>query len=457
MVENEFPSNGTNSIRFMLGGDSILYFANTSSNTNIWQSDGTGMGTFPITDIVGGTSPRFDARQPYKLAFFNSEVYFWSFGELFKIDSLSKAIKFVKRFDSNAIGQSNVDWKVIGNHIYFLLYDEANNRQHLVRSDGTEAGTEILIRNQGFINNFDSSNLLAIDKKLYYTSSNFNPNENTSLYEYDTETGGETELVSFNVFENGFFDRSFSNIRLYSNDQQIFINKFPWNKNVANFFIYDIKSNFFSEYDIVSDGRIHGSILNQEFIFRGTEPFSKFGNELYKIDSNTVEPLLIKNINESSNQRVHRIYRFETGDHFLVNTIDSFSLTSLWDRTNSEFINVPDLFFDERNRRAAQLGDKILFSYTGRPYEQELAVLDNKNLSFIADIVPGAGGEVNFLTTFKEAEVYFLASSDRSNYTNTLYRTDGTSSRTIPIFSLNLPTSFNRIVEAEKLFVFKYY
>lgn len=459
LLEKEFPVSGTESIRFLIAFDSILYLANKNANSQIWQSDGTEAGTFPVTNELGETSPLSDFRHPLSLSFFKGEAYFWArspelinypqdYG-LFKIDRSTNSIQLIQSFFGGELGLDDVSWQVIDDYIYYLLYDEDGSSQQLVRSDGSPEGTQILRYSQGY-GNFDPSNLIAIDKKLYFTSSNFDPDKTTSLFEFDTETEQERELAAFNAQLYLFFDPSFTNIRLSTNQQQIFIDKFPFYNggNDHNFFIYDLPLSTLDTIDVISYGRSSGQILNGEYIFPARDRANSYGQELYRIDTATKQTQLIKNVNEASINRVDRLFPFHSNDQLLAQVFDSIWYAAALNRVTQQLTYISAPYLNNDLSKNAQLGDKVIFSYNDQEFREELGIWEDGEFKLLADLAGSDWGRVSLLTPHQD-RVYFAAAVDSDPYLQMFYSTDGTTTGTQPLLSLPEPIEFEFIEPAD--------
>ncbi len=128
--------------------DTLFFTANTLDNgTELWRSDGTEAGTLLVKDIRPGSDPSY----PDKMTEMNNTLYFsandGSNGrELWKSDGSTDGTIMIKDIYPGAgtgfrpIG-SNLP--VINNELYFYGHDPVNGDE-LWKSDGTEAGTQLV-------------------------------------------------------------------------------------------------------------------------------------------------------------------------------------------------------------------------------------------------------------------------------------------------------------------------
>lgn len=108
----------------------IMYFTaftNISSSSNqIWRSDGTELGTYPITDDPNGVS-----QQPH-LQIHKNAIYFWDGSELYRSEGTKESTKLVKRVKNQHEIKDMVE---MNGKFWFTTSD------YIWQTDGTEKGT----------------------------------------------------------------------------------------------------------------------------------------------------------------------------------------------------------------------------------------------------------------------------------------------------------------------------
>ena len=159
----------------MMSADNKLYFLHTDSlGAELWESDGTGTGTFMVKDIYPGPSSAFN---------------FYPF------------------------------FTVIGTKIYFVANDGSGQGFCLWGSDGTSAGTQMIKFNYLPTASSGIKNLVSLNNTLYFSTSNVYEPE-TILWRSDgTGTGSVkiksysygTLLNSFTKAGNSFYFSVFNN------------------------------------------------------------------------------------------------------------------------------------------------------------------------------------------------------------------------------------------------------
>ncbi|MEM7282004.1 MAG: hypothetical protein AAF438_10295 [Pseudomonadota bacterium] len=140
---------------YLINVDGTLYFAAQDGNgEELWRSDGTEAGTTMVIDLDGAVT----SSRPESLIYHNGLIFFIADGgegvELWKSDGTAAGTEIVKDINPGAGDgirrfQAAFDWQKppvllpVGNLLYFAA-DDGQNGTELWKSDGTEAGTEMV-------------------------------------------------------------------------------------------------------------------------------------------------------------------------------------------------------------------------------------------------------------------------------------------------------------------------
>lgn len=121
--------------------DNHLFF---SANDNVhgselWISDGTAQGTKLVKDIVPGTS----SSSPTSFITANNEVYFTAGNGIWKTDGTNAGTILFYQFSDSIASKPGV-LRTSGNGIFYFVQQNTNSYS-LVRTDGTKAGTYIIL------------------------------------------------------------------------------------------------------------------------------------------------------------------------------------------------------------------------------------------------------------------------------------------------------------------------
>jgi ELWxxDGT repeat protein len=183
--------------------DTTIYFQLFSNGDgDLWRTDGTAAGTSQVSEVVGDVGIGF-----------NGKLYFsgprdTSTGQattLWRSDGTSAGTQPVS-YPGSAADQVR-EFAVMGNSLYFIAYDpepasENDNRNTLYRSDGTGAGTSVLLEIE------DSSifgpirNMAAVGNTLFFAAGV--DNTQLELWKTDGTVAGTTAISSLPDAASGF-------------------------------------------------------------------------------------------------------------------------------------------------------------------------------------------------------------------------------------------------------------
>jgi ELWxxDGT repeat protein len=170
----------------------------------LWKTDGTDAGTAMVKDInPGGDS------SPSELTVFNDMVYFRASdgtgmgmhgSELWKSDGTEAGTELVKDINSGTNGSDPSELTVSNGWLYFYASDPTNGRE-LWKSDGVPVAaggtTEVLDINPGSGNSIPTPNEFTVFNGAVYFTANDNTGKGQELWKSDgTDPGVGTVMVA---------------------------------------------------------------------------------------------------------------------------------------------------------------------------------------------------------------------------------------------------------------------
>lgn len=193
----------------------VLYFTADDGNTGIelWRSDGTAAGTQLVRDIRPGTFSSFDFSSPSYLTVMNNTLYFSANDgntgtELWQSNGTTVGTQIVRDINIGAGSSFPAALTPIGNTLYFSATDGITGTE-LWRSNGTAIGTQ-LVRdiNPGITGSFPKM-LTPLGNTLYFTADD--GSTGTELWRSDGTQIGTQLVLDINPGAASAFD-SFSRI-----------------------------------------------------------------------------------------------------------------------------------------------------------------------------------------------------------------------------------------------------
>ncbi|MEW4925053.1 ELWxxDGT repeat protein [Algibacter sp. 2305UL17-15] len=145
----------------------------------IWESDGTTSGTQELADISYGNSAGSDAKDFFEV---NGKIFFTAYGhagvgrELYITDGTPSGTVLLKNINptvtsTNADSSNPGNFTIFNNKLYFTAND-ASNGEELWMSDGTTAGTQMVIDLYAGATGSNPSNLFVFNNALYFAATN---------------------------------------------------------------------------------------------------------------------------------------------------------------------------------------------------------------------------------------------------------------------------------------------
>ena len=316
----------------MFGGDTSkltiynnkLYFVASDGNTGLelWESDGTQVGTYPVIDInsAGDSSPT-------GLFVYHNRLYFGAndgeFGnELWTSDGTSTGTFLVK--DINPTGDSFPAWmNIYHDQLYFSANNGVDNiNRELWVSDGTSVGTKLLKE----LNVGDSNVtwLTTYKDKLY-----FNASYGKNSKQFWVSDGIDAQL--FGSALNGLYDpQEFMTFqdKLYfkANDQ---ISGYElWVTDGTFEGTHLVKDIFISKYSYTGSDLSWLTAFNNRLYFRANDQI--VGQELWTSDGTEEGTQLVKDINPFSGEGSYPEWFAMFNGQLFFTADDGISGRELW-------------------------------------------------------------------------------------------------------------------------------
>ena len=192
-------NGGTNSSSrpggFAAFGNELYFAASDGSGRELWKSDGTTGGTRRVADI----SPGEASSTPQDITEFDGRLFFAASGsegeELWTSDGTTggtRELRDIREGSSGSNPAEDTGFVEFNGELYFDA-EGAGQGVELWRSDGTAAGTELVIdSNPGFVGGWPK-NLFEFRGDLYFTAETFSDDDALAhFYRVDGETGETT-------------------------------------------------------------------------------------------------------------------------------------------------------------------------------------------------------------------------------------------------------------------------
>src|SRR3990172_2989508 len=176
LVDDIYPGIGGSEPYYLTAVGNTLFFVaiDETHGDELWRSDGTEAGTEMVKDIFPG---KFNSH-PENLTNVNGTLFFMASDgihgeELWRSDGTEAGTAMVKDIIPGSGGSAGVyspDWVVFDGKVFFIANDGVHGDE-LWRSDGTEAGTEMV--KDIFPGKFNShpENLTNVNGTLFFMAS----------------------------------------------------------------------------------------------------------------------------------------------------------------------------------------------------------------------------------------------------------------------------------------------
>lgn len=148
LVKDIVAGSGTSNVRNLIGMGGILYFVADDgvNGFELWKSDGTDSGTVMVKDIQAGSGDGM----PDRIEKINGVLYFSADDgihgrEYWKSDGTTAGTVLVKDLESGAAPSDPESFVNAGGNIYIIARSSVGLATRLWVSDGTAAGTHLLL------------------------------------------------------------------------------------------------------------------------------------------------------------------------------------------------------------------------------------------------------------------------------------------------------------------------
>lgn len=343
LLKDIFPGSSTSAVDHLTplnGFSDMVFIARESSATGVelFKSNGTTAGTMQVKDIYPGSNPSY----PLIYHEYNGELYFRATNgtngyELWKSDLTSAGTQLVKDVwvgSSNAVPLTTNGFVIAeagGLMIMPLSNGTTNNGTELWTSDGTNAGTNMLVDIYTGTGSSGPKDFVEVNNFVYFTA-----------YQYDlgTATGSARELWRTNGTVAGTGLIKDINPGVGSSTPQDLV-------KVGQSIIFSADDGTNGREVWISDGTTAGTIMLKDinptassspegFTSVGGEVFffaddGTNGDELWKTDGTTAGTVIVKDINPGADDSKYIIpYYTEMGGKFYFNASDGVNGTEPW-------------------------------------------------------------------------------------------------------------------------------
>lgn len=166
-------------VRAYASANKVVFQSDGTNSTDweIWISDGTPSGTNELADISYGNSGGSDAKNFFEL---NGNIYFTAYGdagvgrELYITDGTTSGTVLLKNINptitvTNAANSNPNNFTLFNNKLYFTANDTTNGDE-LWMTDGTTAGTQMVLDLYPGATGSVPSNLYVYNNALYFSA-----------------------------------------------------------------------------------------------------------------------------------------------------------------------------------------------------------------------------------------------------------------------------------------------
>ncbi|TRX25223.1 T9SS type A sorting domain-containing protein [Flavobacterium franklandianum] len=212
-------SDGSSDAAMLTNINGVLYFRcnNIDNGYELWKSDGTAIGTVMVKDIFIGSSlnglPNSSA--PYSLTNVNGTLFFsardqsTSNFELWKSDGTSAGTVKVKEIVAGNNGSDPIGLANVNGTLYFSANDGINGIE-LWKSDGTNAGT-VMVKDifpgynaqNNYFYNSSPNNLTNVNGTLFFSACDSEIDSNRQNFELWKTDGTAVGTVKVKEIRNG--------------------------------------------------------------------------------------------------------------------------------------------------------------------------------------------------------------------------------------------------------------
>lgn len=430
LVEDIYPGIGGSEPYYLTAvGNSLFFVAiDETHGDELWRSDGTEAGTEMVKDIFPG---KFNSH-PENLINVNGTLFFRASDgihgeELWRSDGTEAGTVMVKDIfpgSGGSAGIYNPDWVVFDGKVFFIANDGVHGDE-LWRSDGTEAGTELVKDIYTGVNGSQMIFITTTNDALYFGARD--ETHGTELWRSNgTEAG--TELVK--DINAGMSDSisTYYYMRWLAIDNTLF---FVASDGTTGFELWrsnGAEENTVLVKDIYPGGSDSNPInltdVNGVLLFSANSPGHGF--ELWRSDGTAENTVLVKDIYPGGMSSVQAYYSelwTVVNQTVFFDATDGTSGIELWrsDGTAEGTVLVKDInpgYYGSVPRLMINLGGRLFFTADNPAYGEELWQSDGTEAGteLVKDIYPGIiGARPRFLTN-ANGRLFFTATNYDYNY-----------------------------------------
>lgn len=427
MVKDIAPGPNSSSPANLTVVGSTLYFSatNTTNGIELWKTDGTNAGTVMVKDINVGSSNS----SPANLVNFGGTLYFTATDsttngtELWKSDGTSAGTLMVKDINPTASTSSSPSLlTVVGGTLFFRATGSSTvEGTELWKSDGTTAGTVLVLDINAGTANSTPSNLIALGTTLLFSATT--ATNGTELWKSDGTSGG-TVLVS-DIY-SGTTSSSPANLTLvngtvyFSASTSAAANEL-WKTDgtaVGTVMVKDINVGAFSSTP--SNITPFSSAGFNGFLFNASNGTSANGSELWRSDGTTSGTVMVKDIEPGPNGSFPQSFRVIGGTAYFSASPGTGGLATafeLW-RTDGTAENTyrvldinPGAAVGSTPSLLTDVGGQLVFVANDGSNGAELWASDGTTAgtSLLTELAPGSGNSTTTLLTPLNGTLFFSA------------------------------------------------
>ena len=340
--------------------NNLLYFAASNvasfANTELWATDGTDAGTYPVKDIVAGTG----SSSPNNLINFNGTLFFSASStnngtpDLWKSDGSAAGTVVVRNLSADGVSltvgfnNSINQFTKVNNRLFFASVSGPSGGELYV-SDGTSAGT-VLVKDinpgasNGAIQSSQPTNLIAFNNKLFFYA--IDPTYGNEFFTSDGTSAGTVMVKDINEgttasLITGAFAIMGSSLYLAANSQDY--GGEVWKTDGTTNGTLLLK-----DINTVKAGTIFTPSIFGSFIINGIYYFpaqdDDHGTELWRSDGTAVGTMMVKDIwPGKASSGLGQLQEFDGVAYFFAN--NSINGMELWksDGTEAGTVMVADI------------------------------------------------------------------------------------------------------------------
>jgi ELWxxDGT repeat protein len=438
-------TSSSNPVDFTLVDGELFFSApvtgTTTSNRELWKSNGTADGTVLVKDIIVGPV----GSNPTNLVNLNGTLYFQASNgaangsELWKSDGTDGGTQMVKDINPGAVGSSPNSFNVVGNNLFFFANNGINGFE-LWKSDGTDGGT-VLVKD---INPGNASGVGQSTDRITAVLGNtlyFRANNGVNGVELWKSNGTEAGTVMVRDINPGV--AASNPDRLTEVNGQLFFRALNPTNGTALWQSNGTEGGTIPVNPAVLDNSTYLDKLiahqNKLYFVRGgfkeAFPATATGREMWVTDGTNPGTNLIKDIN--TNTQSSSPYGFLTiGNTTYFGADDGLTGVELWKTNGTEAgtVLVKDLVEGITGSQPSNFTDvngTLFFTAIGTGQGRELWKSDGTAAGtvLVKDIIPGSNGSIPDKLTNVNGTLFFTANF--AGLGIELWKSDGTELGTV--------------------------